>query len=81
MLCIVLVLFGMLILLLAGKRSPVRLRYSPPINTKLQEFLTLEAFFICMQFARLHPIAFLLGSRFPFSSFLYFFIPEGKRIG
>lgn len=30
--------------LLAGKRSPVRLRYSPPITVGLQEFSTFEAF-------------------------------------
>ena len=37
---------------LAGKRSPVRLRYSPLSFIGLQEFLTFEAFFICTQFAR-----------------------------
>tara|TARA_R110001592_G_scaffold281081_1_gene548488 strand:- start:359 stop:613 length:255 start_codon:yes stop_codon:yes gene_type:complete len=45
------VLFGMRFLLLAGKRSPVRIRYSPPYYIGLQEFLTFEAFFICTIFA------------------------------
>ena len=49
LLCIYLYWIDMVILLLAGKRSPVRIRYSPPVNTGLQEFLTFEAFFICTQ--------------------------------